>query len=165
MCKSFIAVLGCLCVYQFAFAQLEDGDFKCYDKGAYLNFDLMQATRSFGNYDPEEEWSQKVTSNTIVRKNIEMEGGRLYVILLAAEFGSEATAMEIRDGTGTVLEYVYKIVDPDKNEITFFYTPTQDDDYQISFRVINSHKPYTCAYMGILKGDIDPDFGGIKSEN
>src|SRR5580765_5305203 len=101
------------------FAQGPTGkDFKCFNKNAYTDFDLLKTTRTYGDYEPEDEWSEKLTSDKILKKNVELEGGRMYVILLATEQNVDATALEILDSEGIQLEYEYKISDLDNNQIT-----------------------------------------------
>src|SRR5437762_6188111 len=102
------------------------------------------------------EWSEKVSSEKIIRKWFPLEEGFQYAILLSTEENVDATAIEIRDSEGDKLEYTFKINDLDNNQITFFYTPPTDDSYEISFRTVNSSKPATCMYMAIMKGEKDP---------
>lgn len=146
--------------------RLNKDDFKCFDKGAYASFDFLETTRSYGNYEPEEEWSQKITSGQIVRKSVEMEGGHQYTILLATENGAEATAIEIRDDTGMQLDYTYKINELDKDQINLFFTPDGDGTYLLYFSVVNPKQSSSCTYMAVLKGDIDPEYneGKIKED-
>ena len=163
-----IAILAGLLVlirFDFSFAQSQstDKDFKCFEKGAYTAFDLLKTTRTYGDYETEDEWSERLTSDKILKKNIELEGGRMYVILLASEEDVDGTALEIHDSDGTQLEYEFKITDLDNNQINFFYTPDRDDVYQLFFRVVNSHKDATCTYMAVLKGEMDP-FSGVQED-
>ena len=116
----------------------------------------MISTRRAGEYIAMAEWSEQVSSEKIIRKWFPMEEGFQYVILLSTEENVDGTAIEIRDSEGKKLEYIFKINDLDNNQITFFYTPPRDDKYEVSFRTVNSHKPSTCMYMAILKGDPDP---------
>jgi len=139
-----------------AISQTSTRDFKCFDKEGYHSFDLIKTTRTYGDYTVDEEWSELLTDPKILKKNVELEGGRMYAILLATREGVDATALEIHDSEGTKLEYTYKISDLDNNQITFFYTPDRDDIYQLYFRVINSHSESTCTYMAVLEGELDP---------
>lgn len=131
-------------------------DLKCYDETAFNAIDLLISTRSAGEYDPLAEWSEKVSSDKVVKKVFPLEGGIQYVIVLTTEENVDGTAIEIRNSLGEKLEYTSKVSDLDRNEINFFYTPPYDDNYRISFRVVNTHKPTTCMYMGIFEGDPDP---------
>ncbi len=137
----------------------KNSDFKCYDKAVYSTFDFLESTRSYGNYEPDEEWSEDLTSGKIVKKEVDLEGGRQYTILLVTEKNADASAIEIRDERGFQLEYVYKIKELDKDQINLFYTPVNDGTYQLYFRVINDHQPLSCTYMAILEGDLDPVYG------
>jgi hypothetical protein len=145
-------------------AQTSTRDFKCFDKGGYRSFDLIKTTRTYGDYTVDEEWSELLTDSKIFKKNIELEGGRMYAILLATREGIDATALEIHDSEGTKLEYTFKISDLDNNQITFFYTPDRDDVYQLFFRVINSHNETTCTYMAVLEGELDPYYEEKEEE-
>ena len=138
-------------------------DFRCFNQSAYTAFDFLKTTRSYGNYETEEEWSKQLSSEDIEKKFLELDGGRQYVIIIAAEEGVDGTAIEVRDMMGTVFEYVFRINELDNNFINLFFTPGIDDVYQIYFRVVNSKKSHTCTYMAILKGDIDPE-EGIEEE-
>jgi len=131
-------------------------DLKCYDETAFNAIDMLISSRSAGEYDPVAEWSEKVSSDKIVQKVFPLEGGIQYVIVLTTEENVDGTAIEIRNSLGEKLEYVSEVNDLDRNEINFFYTPPYDDKYRISFRVVNSHKPLTCMYMGIFEGEPDP---------
>lgn len=132
-------------------------DLKCFDKAAFASLDFLISTREIGGeYVPLAEWSEKVSSNTIVRKVFPLEGGIQYVIVLTTEEGVDGTAIEIRNGMREKLEYTSRLNDLDRNQINFFYTPPYDDNYQIGFRVVNSSKPSTCMFMAIFEGDPDP---------
>jgi len=132
-------------------------DLKCFERSGYTALDLLMSSREAGNYEVMAEWSEKVSSSEIVTKKYPLEGAFQYVIVLTTESDVDGTAIEIRNGRGEKLEYEYKVTDLDRNQINFFYTPPNDDIYQISFRAVNSHRPSTCMYMAILKGDPDPD--------
>ena len=152
---SSLLLVACL----FAHAQTIDlliKDLKCYNETAFNAIDLLISSRSAGEYNPLAEWSEKVSSDKIVRKVFPLEGGIQYVIVLTTEENVDGTAIEIRNKMGEQLEYYAEVNDLDRNEINFFYTPPYDDNYQISFRVVNSHKPLTCMYMGIFEGEPDP---------
>lgn len=155
--NSLVAFLLFACT--FTHAQRSDElvkDLKCFDKSAFTSLDLLISSRGSGEYEPLAEWSEKVTSKTIVRKVFPLEGGIQYVIVLTAEEAVDGTAIEIRNSLGDKLEYTSKVNDLDKNQINFFYTPPYDDNYQISFRAVNSQKATTCMFMAILEGDPDP---------
>jgi len=155
--NSLIAFL--LLASTFTYAQHTDHivkDLKCFDKSAFTSLDLLISSRESGEYVPVAEWSEKVTSNTIVRKIFPLEGSIQYVIVLTAEEGVEGTAIEIRNSMGEQLEYTSKVNDLDNDEINFFYTPPYDDAYQISFRLVNGHKATTCMFMAIFEGEPDP---------
>ncbi|MBK9732297.1 MAG: hypothetical protein IPO83_13625 [Chitinophagaceae bacterium] len=137
--------------------------FQCMDQKTYASYDLLKTTRSYGNYDPQNEWSQLLSSNDIIRKSVELEGGRQYAILLVADNNVEATAIEIRDHYGIQLEYLYKVTELDKGQINLFYTPDADGYYQIYFRVIDGTPG--CVFMAVLKGDLDPEFGIDEEED
>lgn len=158
--KYILFILLCFITIQYCFAQVpvKDDDFKCFNKGAYQTFDFLKSTRSYGGYEPENEWSQALSSGQILRKNAELDGGRQYVILLATEKGCDATAIEIRDELGVQQEYIYKISELDKDEITLFYTPVSDGNYQIYFRVLNSKQSLSCTYIAVLEGQLDPEY-------
>ena len=130
-------------------------DLKCFDRVAYSALDWMLSTRDAGGYETMAEWSQKVSSNEIVRKKFPLEGGFQYVIILATESDVDATAIEIKDSRGQKLEYESRISDLDRNQINFFYTPPSNDIYQILFRTVNIKKSTTCMYMAIMKGGAD----------
>lgn len=132
-------------------------EFKCMDQQLYATYDLLKTTRSYGNYEPQNEWSQLLTSDDIIRKTVVLEGGRQYTILLVAPKDVTATAVEIRDQYGFQLEYVYKVTELDKGQINLFYTPDADGTYQLLFRVL--HTGAVCSYMAVLRGDLDPEFG------
>ncbi|MEO6440986.1 MAG: hypothetical protein ABIO46_03410 [Chitinophagales bacterium] len=133
------------------------------DQQVYATYDLLKTTRSYGNYDPQNEWSQSLTSVDIVRKSVELEGGRQYAILLVTRKDIAGTGVEIRDQYGYQLEYVYKVTELDKGQINLFYTPDADGIYQIYFRVIDSSP--VCTFMAVLKGDLDPEFGIDEEED
>ena len=148
-------LVACTCSY----AQHTDHlvkDLNCFDKAAFNALDLLISSRSIGEYVPVAEWSEKVNSKTIVKKIFPLEGGVQYVIVLTTEEGVDGTAIEIRNSLREKLEYTSKLNDLDRNQINFFYTPPYDDRYEISFRVVNSHKPATCMFMAIFEGDPDP---------
>jgi hypothetical protein len=155
--NSLVAFLLFACT--FTHAQHTDHlvkDLKCFDMSAFSSLDLLISSRESGEYVPIAEWSEKVTSNTIVWKIFPLEGGIQYVIVLTAEEHVEGTAIEIRNGLGEKLEYTSRLNDLDKNQINFFYTPPYDDAYQIGFRQVNSHKSATCMFMAVFEGDPDP---------
>ena len=162
MCRPIITIL-LIIVYAVcditALAQVsrKQKDFQCTDPQIYATYDLMKTTRSYGNYEPQNEWSQSLTSGDIIRKSVELEGGRQYTILLAAHNKVSGTSVEIRDQYGFQLEYVYKVTELDRGQINLFYTPDIDGTYQIYFRVV--HAEPVCTYMAVLKGDLDPEFG------
>jgi hypothetical protein len=162
MLRSFVILfLSFLSIASYSTAQVSEKnkDFKCNDIIVYESFDLLKSTRSYGNYDPEEEWSEYLTSGKIIRKRVDLDGGRQYTILLVTEKSVDASAIEIRDDMGLQLEYVFKINELDREQINLFYTPVNDGTYQIYFRVINSRQPASCTYMAILEGDLDPEYG------
>ena len=155
--NSIIILLLFACT--FAYGQNTDHlvkDLKCFDKSAFTSLDLLISSRGSGEYVPLAEWSEKVTSNAVVRKIFPLEGGIQYVIVLTAEEGVEGTAIEIRNGLKEKLEYTSRLNDLDKNQINFFYTPPYDDNYEIRFRLVNGHKSPTCMFMAIFEGDPDP---------
>ena len=157
--KKISLLLILLSVFAFTHAQDEDHlvkDLKCYDETAFNAIDLLISTRSAGEYEPIAEWSEKVSSEKMGKKIFQLEGGIQYVIVLTTDANVDGTAIEIRNGMGEKLEYTTTVGSLNKNEINFFYTPPYDDAYQISFRAVNSHKPTTCMYMGIFKGEPDP---------
>jgi len=157
--KKISLLLILLSASAFIHAQDEDHlvkDLKCYDETAFNAIDMLISTRSAGEYEPIAEWSEKVSSDKIVKKIFPLEGGIQYVIVLTTEANVDGTAIEIRNGMGEKLEYTSTVDGLNKNEINFFYTPPYDDTYQISFRAVNSHRPTTCMYMGIFEGDPDP---------
>ena len=161
----FIFLISFFFLTSFAFSQQkESNEFKCFDKNVVTAFDFLKTTRSFGNYEVEEEWSRFLSSDKIEKKLVELDGGRQYTFLVVAEPGVDATALEIRDLSGVQVEYVYKINEMDNNEINFFYTPLNDGIYQVLYRVVNSAKIYTCTYMAVLKGDPDPDLSDEEEE-
>ena len=131
-------------------------DIRCYDKVAYSALDLLVSSRESGGYQLMAEWSQRVSSGDIIRKKYPLEGGVQYVILLTTEQGADGTAIEIKDSRGEKQEYESKVTDLDSNQINIFFTPDRDDTYQILFRLVNNHKPQTCMYMAIMKGEKDP---------
>lgn len=133
------------------------------DEQIYATYDLLKTTRSYGNYDPQNEWSQSLTSSDIVKKSVELDGGRQYAILLVTRKDVEGTGIEIRDQYGYQLEYVYKVTELDKGQINLFYTPDTDGIYQLYFRVIDSTS--VCTFMAVLKGDLDPEFGIDEDED
>ena len=102
------------------------------------------------------EWSEKVSSDKIIRKIFPLEGAFQYVFLLSTEENVDGVALEIQDDTGQKLEYITETSSIDNNQIIFFFTAPQDGNYLISFRTVNSRQPATCMYMAILKGEIDP---------
>ena len=138
-------------------------DFQCIDQQVYSAYDLLKTTRSYGNYEPQHEWSQILSSDDIIRKAVELEGGRQYTILLVAPKEVTATGIEIRDQYGFQLEYVYKVTELDRGQINLFYTPDVDGTYQLFFRMLHSNA--VCSYMAVLKGDLDPEFGIDEDED
>ncbi len=138
-------------------------EFKCTDQQIFATYDLLKTTRSYGNYDPQNEWSQELSSEQIIRKSVELEGGRQYAILLVTRKDVDATGVEIRDQYGFQLEYVYKVTELDKGQINVFYTPDVDGIYQLYFRVVDNAP--VCSYMAVLKGDLDPEFGIDEDED
>lgn len=132
-------------------------DFKCNNAQIYAAYDLLKTTRSYGNYEPQQEWSQQLASSDIIRKDVELEGGRQYTILLVTRQGVAATGIEIRDQYGFPLVYESKVAELDRGQINLFFTPDFDGYYQIYFRVLDSAP--VCTYMAVLKGDLDPEYG------
>ena len=132
-------------------------DLKCFDQTGFTTLDMMLSDRESGGYLAVAEWSERVSSSQIVRKKYPMEGGIQYMLIVATEQKVDAVGIEVRDSHGTKLEYTHTINELLKNQISLFYTPPYDDDYELSFRVVNSNKPLTCLYMAIMKGDPDPD--------
>lgn len=154
-----ISLLLTIPLTQIAWGQVTQNrkEYKCMDQQIYATYDLLKTTRSYGNYDPQNEWSQELTSDQIVRKSVELEGGRQYAILLVTRKDVAATGVEIRDQYGFQLEYVYKVNELDKGQINVFYTPDVDGIYQVFYRVVDTTP--VCSFMAVLKGDLDPEFG------
>jgi hypothetical protein len=144
---------------QLAFAQNDNvtKSFSCNDAGAYHDFDLQIYSRSTGDYEPQYEWSEKLVSNKILKKQVALLGDYQYVFLLNAANNVDGVGLEIRDNTGEQLEYDYKLNEPDNNELTVFYTPPGDGVYYLLFRVIGKNDQPVCTYMGVLKGEPDDD--------
>lgn len=144
---------------QFTFAQSDDvtKSFSCNDADAYHNFDLEIYSRSAGDYEPQDEWSEKMESDKILKKQVELAGDYQYVFLLNAENKVDGVGLEIRDNTGEKLEYDYKLNEPDNNELTVFFTPPNDGIYNLLFRVIGKNNQSVCTYMAVLKGEPDDD--------
>jgi hypothetical protein len=161
----FIFLISFFFLTSFAFSQQkESNEFKCFDKNVVTAFDFLKTTRSFGNYEVEEEWSRFLSSDKIEKKLVELDGGRQYTFLVVAEPGVDATALEIRDLSGVQVEYVYKINEMDNNEINFFYTPLNDGIYQVCIESLILRKFIPARIWLFLKGDPDPDLSDEEEE-
>jgi hypothetical protein len=157
--KKYLSLIVITLISAIAYAQeiKLHKDLKCFDQTGFTTLDMLVSSRESGGYVAVAEWSEQVSSSKIVHKTYHLEGGIQYALIVATEQQVDATGIEVRDSRGTKLEYVNTINDLSKNQITFFYTPPYDDNYELSFRVVNSNKPLTCLYMAIMKGDPDPD--------
>jgi hypothetical protein len=147
-----VLLLLCLMIQTTIQAQ----PFECTNQVASFHFDQLTSTRSHGNYEIEEAWSRQLSSSETEKMLMELEGEVQYVFILSTDKSARASAIEVRDEYNTVVDFLFRVNEPDNSYVNLFFTPMSDGIYQILYKVIHDHS--ACTYMAILKGDPDPDF-------